>query len=29
MFENVGFTVVGTTNAVASKLPRLIMRRPL
>lgn len=29
MFEKVGFSVVGTTDAVASKLPRLIMRRPL
>ena len=29
MFENAGFKVVGTTDAVASKLPRLIMRRTL
>jgi len=29
MFEAVGFTVVGTTDAVASKLPRLVMRRTL
>ena len=29
MFEKAGFTVVGTTDAVASKLPRLIMRRDL
>jgi GNAT superfamily N-acetyltransferase len=29
MFENVGFRVVGQTDAVASKLPRLVMRRDL
>lgn len=29
MFEKVGFVVVGTTDAVASKMPRLIMRRAL
>ncbi len=29
MFEKVGFEVVGTTDAVASKMPRLIMRRTL
>jgi GNAT superfamily N-acetyltransferase len=29
MFERVGFTVVGTTDAVASRLPRLVMRRRL
>ncbi|GGF36931.1 N-acetyltransferase [Williamsia phyllosphaerae] len=29
MFENVGFEVVGQTDAVASKMPRLIMRRQL
>ncbi|MFK5690809.1 GNAT family N-acetyltransferase [Ornithinimicrobium sp. LYQ92] len=29
MFEKVGFEVVGTTDAVASKLPRLVMRRTL
>ena len=29
MFEKAGFTVVGTTDAVASKLPRLVMRRTL
>ncbi len=27
MFEKAGFEVVGTTDAMASKLPRLIMRR--
>lgn len=27
MFERAGFTVVGTTDATASKLPRLVMRR--
>ena len=27
MFENAGFEVIGTTDAVASGLPRLIMRR--
>jgi GNAT superfamily N-acetyltransferase len=27
MFQKAGFRVVGTTNAVASKMPRLIMRR--
>ena len=29
MFENAGFEVIGTTNAVASGLPRLIVRRSL
>lgn len=29
MFEAVGFEVVGRTDAVASKLPRLVMRRQL
>ncbi|UUZ58358.1 hypothetical protein [Nocardioides sp. B-3] len=29
MFERCGFEVVGSTDAVASKLPRLIMRRAL
>ncbi|GGF37158.1 hypothetical protein GCM10011519_08340 [Marmoricola endophyticus] len=29
MFEHAGFEVVGTTDAVASKLPRLVMRRTL
>jgi hypothetical protein len=29
MFEKAGFEVAGTTGAVASKLPRLVMRRPL
>lgn len=29
MFEKVGFRAVGTTDAVASKMPRLIMRRDL
>ena len=29
MFERNGFSVVGTTDAVASKLPRLVMRRDL
>jgi GNAT superfamily N-acetyltransferase len=29
MFEKVGFEVVGTTDAVASRMPRLIMRRVL
>ena len=29
MFEAVGFEVVGQTDAVASKMPRLIMRRYL
>lgn len=28
MFERVGFDVVGTTGAVASGMPRLVMRRP-
>lgn len=27
MFENAGFEVVGSTDAMASKLPRLVMRR--
>jgi GNAT superfamily N-acetyltransferase len=29
MYEKAGFDVVGTTDAVASKLPRLVMRRTL
>ena len=29
MFEKAGFEVVGTTGAVASKMPRLVMRRTL
>ena len=29
MFAKAGFAVVGTTDAVASKLPRLVMRRTL
>ncbi|MGZ8178853.1 N-acetyltransferase family protein [Williamsia sp. SKLECPSW1] len=29
MFESVGFEIVGQTDAVASKMPRLIMRRYL
>jgi GNAT superfamily N-acetyltransferase len=29
MFEKAGFEVVGTTDAVASRMPRLIMRRTL
>ena len=29
MFANAGFEVVGSTDAVASKLPRLVMRRTL
>jgi GNAT superfamily N-acetyltransferase len=29
MFERAGFEVIGTTDAVASKMPRLIMRRNL
>jgi GNAT superfamily N-acetyltransferase len=29
MFQRAGFEMIGTTNAVASKLPRLIMRRSL
>ena len=29
MFERVGFDVVGVTDAMASKLPRLVMRRTL
>ena len=29
MFDKAGFELVGTTDAVASKLPRLIMRRTL
>ncbi|MGG5257514.1 N-acetyltransferase family protein [Phycicoccus avicenniae] len=29
MFEKVGFEVVGETDAVASKMPRLVMRRML
>ncbi|MEP6855215.1 MAG: GNAT family N-acetyltransferase, partial [Pedococcus sp.] len=29
MFEKAGFEVVGTTGAVASRMPRLVMRRDL
>lgn len=29
MFEAAGFEVIGTTDAVASKMPRLVMRRTL
>jgi hypothetical protein len=29
MFANAGFEVAGSTDAVASKLPRLVMRRTL
>lgn len=29
MFEKTGFRVVGTTDAVASRMPRLVMRRDL
>lgn len=29
MFEGAGFEVIGTTKAVASKMPRLVMRREL
>lgn len=29
MFEKVGFRVIGATDAVASKMPRLVMRRDL
>jgi hypothetical protein len=29
MFDRAGFEVVGTTDAVASKMPRLVMRRDL
>lgn len=29
MFERAGFEVIGTTDAVASKMPRLVMRRVL
>ncbi len=29
MFQKAGFGVIGTTDAVASKMPRLIMRRDL
>ena len=29
MFERAGFEVIGTTDAVASKMPRLVMRRTL
>ncbi|EMY32226.1 N-acetyltransferase GCN5 [Arthrobacter crystallopoietes BAB-32] len=29
MFEGAGFRVIGTTDAVASRMPRLIMRRDL
>jgi GNAT superfamily N-acetyltransferase len=29
MYERAGFAVVGTTDAVASRLPRLVMRRTL
>jgi hypothetical protein len=27
MFDKAGFAVVGSTDAVASKMPRLVMRR--
>ncbi|HEX6787474.1 MAG TPA: hypothetical protein VF076_09750 [Acidimicrobiales bacterium] len=27
MFENAGFEVAGSTQAIASQLPRLVMRR--
>ncbi len=29
MFQRGGFEVIGTTDAIASKMPRLIMRREL
>jgi hypothetical protein len=29
MFSKAGFEVVGTTDAVASRMPRLVMRRHL
>ena len=29
MFERAGFEVIGETDAVASKMPRLVMRRTL
>ena len=29
MFERAGFEVVGTTDAVASRMPRIVMRRTL
>jgi ribosomal protein S18 acetylase RimI-like enzyme len=29
MFERAGFEVIGTTDAVASKMPRIVMRRTL
>jgi GNAT superfamily N-acetyltransferase len=29
MFEKSGFRVIGTTDAVASKMPRIVMRRDL
>lgn len=29
MFERAGFRVVGTTDAVASGMPRLVMQRDL
>jgi hypothetical protein len=29
MFEKAGFEVIGTTDAVASRMPRLVMRRDL
>jgi hypothetical protein len=29
MFEKAGFSVVGTTDAVASRMPRIVMRRSL
>jgi hypothetical protein len=29
MFEKAGFSVVGTTGAVASRMPRIVMRRTL
>jgi hypothetical protein len=29
MFEHAGFEVAGSTDAMASKLPRLVMRRTI
>jgi GNAT superfamily N-acetyltransferase len=29
MFERAGFRVIGTTDAVASRMPRLVMRRDI
>ena len=29
MFDRAGFSVIGVTNATASQLPRLVMRREL